>query len=418
MINIGMIIVSCIIEIFLYHILCYYLFGRSQFKYKVELSIILTFLKIIFNMLGIPSINIASSIIIYLIIIIIMYEGKLSFKFIIVFVYFSLTMFSESFVFVITVSTFIEKYMVIRVLLSKVITLLMILFIKGIKQLRNDFFTKKEMFILLFQPISLIIFMFITNGIVITDVNIKTMMVFGTLLLLISSVVSFYVIEEVISKHKIENELKLRTEREKDSQEYYKELSNSIKSYKALKHDWIKHLSVIKSLVFKKKNTEVLEYIDILNKRILELNDIRSGNEMLDILLISRIKKINELHINMIYEINEVDLTWINLFDLTMILGNILDNAIESNMLCDDRYIKIQIYQYNEFYLIIKISNACNKVMVNKYGDFTSTKIKHQGIGIKNIKLALSNYNSHINFDYIEEKKTFITKIVLKVNKD
>lgn len=418
MTHLGMIIVSCIVEILLYHLLCYYLFGKTIFIHRNSYSIFLICFKIISNMLGIPSVNIISSILIYLIIALSMYDGKFTFKLIIVFVYFSLTMFSESFTFVITVDTLIEQYMVIRVILSKIITLLLIFFIKEIKQLRNDCFSKKEMFILLFQSISLILFMFITNGIVITDVNSKTIMVFGTLLLLASSVVSFYMVEEIISKHKIENELKLRSEREKDSQEYYKELSNNIKAYKVLKHDWVKHIYVIKSLVFKEKYDEVLKYIDILHQHIILLDDVRSGNEILDILLTSRLKTIKDLHIEMIYEIKKIDLAWINLFDLTTILGNILDNAIESCMTCDQRNIKIQISQYNEFYQIIKISNSCNTVKLDHKGNYISTKYNHMGMGIKNVKSAIKSYNGNIKFNYLEKDKIFVTTIILKKYKE
>lgn len=417
MTHLGMIIVSCIIEILLFYMLCHYIFAEMTCTNRKGYTVILMFIKILFNMIGEPSINIISSIIIYLFIAWRMYYGKFTFKVIIVFVYFTITMFSESFIFIITTDSLIEKYMVIRVILSKIITLFLILFIKSIKQLSNDNFTKKEIIILLLQPISLIAFMFITNGMVITDTNIKTLMAFGTLLLLISSVISFYNIEEIISKHRIENELKLRDEREKDSKEYYKELSNNIRAYKSLKHDCIKHISVIKILVLKEKYNEVLNYIDMLDQRVLKISDTRSGNEILDILLTSRMQLIRESHIEMIYEIKRVNLDWINLLDLTTILGNVLDNAIESCVLCDKRSIKIQMEEYNESYQIIKISNSCNNVKIDRKGDFISTKSNHEGIGIKNIRSALKSYDGSIKFDYSEKDKIFMTTIILKKSK-
>ncbi len=86
----------------------------------------------------------------------------------------------------------------------------------------------------------------------------------------------------------------------------------------------------------------------------------------------------------------------LNEFDLTVILGNLIDNAIEAckNVDADKRYIRLQL-TYKPDYLVLQIENPTNRAPVLKDGAFRSTKpdLEDHGFGLNNITYLVSRHN-------------------------
>lgn len=68
------------------------------------------------------------------------------------------------------------------------------------------------------------------------------------------------------------------------------------------------------------------------------------------------------------------------------------------------------MYEFND-YFIIQIFNAAGKVLTDGKGGFLTTKKKHLGIGISNVKEVIKKYDGDI---YLESKENlFIAKIII-----
>ncbi|WP_330368755.1 GHKL domain-containing protein [Alkaliphilus metalliredigens] len=89
--------------------------------------------------------------------------------------------------------------------------------------------------------------------------------------------------------------------------------------------------------------------------------------------------------------------------DLSIILGNSLDNAIEACTASNSTNLAIDLKMYvNEVYLIIKILNAkpTTYTLSNESIDesFTTKKDKeNHGLGLKNIQTTIAQYDGLIN---------------------
>ena len=94
-------------------------------------------------------------------------------------------------------------------------------------------------------------------------------------------------------------------------------------------------------------------------------------------------------------------------FDIAVILGNLLDNAIEAVANTDERWIDIKL-RYTKGCLIIEINNSHDGKLKKIDGRFISRKTdkKNHGIGLKSVETALKNYDGVMQISYDSIKFT------------
>lgn len=91
--------------------------------------------------------------------------------------------------------------------------------------------------------------------------------------------------------------------------------------------------------------------------------------------------------------------------DLVIILGNLLDNAIEAAGKCekDRRYINLKIHNLNDMLLLCVENSSCEMPKLKK-DIFVSSKADKgmHGWGIESVKRIVENYSGEIHFQYCE----------------
>lgn len=104
----------------------------------------------------------------------------------------------------------------------------------------------------------------------------------------------------------------------------------------------------------------------------------------------------------------------ISFFDLNIVLGNLLENAISAACNSSKKWMFVLV-QYNKGMLFIHVQNSYEGKL-NKYGEFYKTtksdKSKH-GIGLQNIKRVVDKYNGSMKIS--DDNKIFDVKIALYV---
>ena len=104
----------------------------------------------------------------------------------------------------------------------------------------------------------------------------------------------------------------------------------------------------------------------------------------------------------------EVDLYEIPLKDaeLGIILGNLLDNAIEATRKCepDRRKIFLRVCNPNEMFLLcLRNSSAEMPVIVDNRFITTKEDRYAHGLGVESVKRIVERYNGNISFQYDDE---------------
>ena len=287
-------------------------------KYEYIIIYLLCFLiKCIINLLNNAQLNISASFLMYLLLILKFSDSKLIYKLLSLSIYEGLAIFSESItyhIFQLLTSTNENEFL--QMFSSKLFLFLFILLIKNYKYIVDeDYIDIKNSLLLSFQPLSIILFIYVSNGETIVNSKNSTLTILSLALLIISSFISFYIFGETIRKNKIKKELDFEKARLKESELYYASLKKSIYDSKAYRHDLKHHFSTLKSMIYLKKYEEAYEFINSLYDKTCELSDIRSGDEFIDLVLTSRLHKIYSLNIKMYFEIRPLDLIFINSMD-------------------------------------------------------------------------------------------------------
>ena len=92
--------------------------------------------------------------------------------------------------------------------------------------------------------------------------------------------------------------------------------------------------------------------------------------------------------------------------EMGVVLGNLLDNAIEAAMQCEvgQRTIHMVIKNTNHMFLL-KIKNSSTKLPVQKNGRFVTSKANKNahGLGIESVKNIVQKYGGNIDFQYDAE---------------
>lgn len=184
-------------------------------------------------------------------------------------------------------------------------------------------------------------------------------------------------------------------------------------------HDMNNHLSCLRNLANSEKIKEMKVYLSDIGYEINKVDfNIKTGNSIADAVINEKYSIAKEKNIQfqcdfmLPYELN------IKHIDLSTILNNALDNAIEACMKIKDKNIakKISIKTYvRNVYAIIEIANSMESKLVYNESQILTTKIDvlRHGFGIGNIKNSVKKYNG--TMDIKEEKNKFTINIMLKI---
>lgn len=178
----------------------------------------------------------------------------------------------------------------------------------------------------------------------------------SSILLVINFMVFFFY--DLIMKT-YEEKIKLQAMEQKNKEYVHQiELNNTIQEQvRYLRHDMNNHLQHIEILLKQEDYSGVYEYLNIC-KESNSCNGLYSncGNIDIDSLLNYKLSKIDkevtvETNISIPKDIS------VNSFDLTVILGNLLDNSIEALEKCQNKYLSINL-TYDKGVLFIDIKNS------------------------------------------------------------
>lgn len=270
--------------------------------------------------------------------------------------------------------------------------------------------------ILCVLPVTSIIMMHTTAYVcIIYSVNesFRITLVIGNILLLLSNILVFYINELTVQVNHKYTEILLDKQQEKNTIEYYQLLQEQNENSKVLIHDITKHFNTIKQLS-EDRNSNIAQYISNIIDDFSIMNPIDYCNNSVVNLITHRYYEICKKHgINFTININNAKVDFIKDHDITALLDNLLENAVEATLQSNDKFIDFSIVTRNSNFILIKVSNSCAKKPNYINGVLITSKSSTDihGIGTRSIKRIVSKYNGNLETDYDNESKTFTSII-------
>lgn len=252
--------------------------------------------------------------------------------------------------------------------------------------------------VLPFTTLSMLIIMYQVMF-VIDNTKLKLMFIISSILLIFSNIITFSVINRQNSLAKAEYELKLLKDNIDEQTKHYTELQSSHEEIRQIRHN-IKSMCIgtIAELKVGKTDNAIEQLqsnIDIIEK---SSKTIDTGHPSIDSIIENKLIKCDELNItaNLSYQYRE--LITVNEIEIAVIVGNILDNAIEAcqKVDCSEKEIwgSIVVDRQN---IIINIKNTAissNNLKTSKIDK------KSHGYGLKSISHIAKKYNGYAKFSF------------------
>lgn len=221
------------------------------------------------------------------------------------------------------------------------------------------------------------------------------------LLFLVIAAIIFFLITSIRGARKTAS-LDMQKEINKMTESNYIELRNMYENYSCTYHDMKNHLIVIEGYCETGENEKALQYIQKLQNPIKTIEKyIESGNEIIDVILNSKIAAANKKGIHTDAAIDKIDKIYIEENDLCAILSNMIDNAIEACELITtgEKWIRICV-KLTETVFMIKISNSYSDKYKGRHAGYTTLKKGFHGYGIKSIKARVDKYGGTAEWGY------------------
>lgn len=238
----------------------------------------------------------------------------------------------------------------------------------------------------------------------------------STVIVLFINFSTFYLYEDIIKILSDKTDKILLDQQKKYYDKQFELMETSLRANKSIKHDLKNHLTSLYALAGEDKKEELLNYlsqaIDIIDQR---QEFSRTGNVCIDSIINFKFQNAKKDNIDINVDLNVPKEIKIPSFDMTVILGNLLDNALNAvKKLENNRFIKIAM-KYTKGRLIIKMVNSYNGTIIKKDGEIFTSKddASNHGFGLKNIKSVLEKYNGMLECEY--DESTFHTTILMYV---
>ncbi|MDE7261797.1 MAG: GHKL domain-containing protein [Oscillospiraceae bacterium] len=191
------------------------------------------------------------------------------------------------------------------------------------------------------------------------------------------------------------------------------EVQNIYLMMRGWRHDYHNHLQTLKAKMDMGQAAEARTYLDSLEE---DLDDIRAlaetGNVSVDAILNAKLSLVLKKNIELNFKAEVPKELTVSDIDLCVILGNLIDNAMES---CEKaaeggRFLRLYIGVFKK-QLYLSVTNATTETVRKIDAAYVSTKRGNHGHGLKRIDRVVEKYGGYVNRQ--NEPGVFATEILL-----
>lgn len=241
-----------------------------------------------------------------------------------------------------------------------------------------------------------------------------------SLLFLIMSIIVIYLFGEICFFYQKEQQRYALNLRNKELEQQLAFLGSSASDLRKIRHDIKNNLANISYLLKEKHIEESVKYINAITSTLETTKAvIHCGNNYMDSIINYEISLCKTNKINIQFEIDNIPDLNIKPTDISSIISNILNNAIEANLklIESERFIDLKIFCYKN-YLTMIVKNPYKHILLESNGVLATNKKDnlYHGYGLKIVKSSVNQYGG--TFQYSHDNGVFIVKIILPLSQD
>lgn len=248
------------------------------------------------------------------------------------------------------------------------------------------------------------------------DNQVLHILCFVSVLLLFAANIIIFQVYSKSSKTAAElYELKAIEQKQEIDNTYMSIIEANNNDLKVFCHDIKNHLEQVSNL---SDDPKVKEYVNNLYGTVNEYSYTgMSDNKVLDIIISKYNSLCQSKKIKISFDTKTANLDFMEDIDLSNVMNNLLDNAVEAAEKSQEKKIVVSVYSKNNTMQIIKITNSSDTApKVSEHRLLTSKKNKTlHGLGLTSVKNTLKKYDAILDWNYDEVNKSFETTIVFSI---
>ena len=260
---------------------------------------------------------------------------------------------------------------------------------------------------LLITPFLSLIIVGDTSIILTPDTTYKLSVIIKYICLFLINIINFILLDNFYTIHNLEEEKKFMDHQILYQSNKYTQISAAYRNTRSILHDTKKHFVYLRECLNNNESKSGIMYIDrTINEMESIYNKVNTGNLVIDSFVSNHIKLAEQEGINCTTELNvDSSLIQIDDYDLSIILGNLLDNALNG---CRNSRNSV------EGYIIIKIITNPKSLSINIINSYSpDSRIVnddagyslYHGYGLENVRNKVKKYYG--SYDFIQSDNCF-----------
>jgi len=194
--------------------------------------------------------------------------------------------------------------------------------------------------------------------------------------------------------------LKLVEYQTEQSEKHLGEVRSIHKEMRGYKHDFHHHLQTLKGQLEAGEVDRALAYIEQLDNQLMNVDNLlKTGNVSLDAILSAKIAQAKVDSITVTVKANVPDSLTISDVELSIIIGNLLDNAIEAcRSVESNRFIRIYISMKGKM-LYFSMLNSSGEKKKKTGSLFATQKEGMHGFGLRRAEAILEEHGGWVKYN-------------------
>lgn len=257
----------------------------------------------------------------------------------------------------------------------------------------------------------------ITDNLLLTPSQ-NIIVIVSTSILLLTNIVIYVIYEKSEKSNQRLIELEIVNQKNDIDMRYLNLIEKKNETMNIMAHDYKNHILTISNMT---DSPEIKDYINNMIGEIANYNQIgKTQNRLLDVILSKYEDICKENEITFKTDIMSENLKFIINYDLSAMLNNILDNAVEAAVKSTDKFIYIEIASSLNSYHKITVINSCDTEPKSKNNKLVTTKSDKNihGFGTKSIRKIVNKYNGEMQWEYDNINRNFKLVILFPENKN
>lgn len=237
-------------------------------------------------------------------------------------------------------------------------------------------------------------------------------------ILLVLNLLTFYVLDRLEEYSAAYYEKELLTRQNRAYRAEFDLMRQSERQTSVLRHDMKNHLAVLREYAAQGKLQELERYLDAFGQKLIRPGLIHTGNPDIDSILNYKLGQAEAAGARLELDVTLPESFTADAFDLNIILGNLLDNAVEALPASGDRWIALSL-RVDRGVFFLRIANSYDGMTFQTAGPDgpiyrSRKKGEGHGLGLGIVRRIVDKYHGELQIESAEAIFTVEAILYLK----